>query len=93
MQRERRPVVLMEKQLECNGKLGGMESLGMSKVGQAVLARLMESQIWNQLANSVGGGFRKGTIPLFTLVADTSVSLSMPFMPSRCYHGAGAQGE
>ena len=76
MQRERRPVVLMEKQLECNGKLGGMES-----------------QIWNQLANSVGGGFRKGTIPLFTLVADTSVSLSMPFMPSRCYHGAGAQGE
>ena len=24
------------------------------------LARLMESQIWHQLASAVGGGFRKG---------------------------------
>ena len=27
-----------------------------------VLVRLMESQIWHQLARSVGGGFRKGTM-------------------------------
>ena len=27
-----------------------------------MLARLMESQIWYQLASSVGGGFRKGAM-------------------------------
>ena len=27
-----------------------------------MLARLMESQIWHQLASSVGEGFRKGTM-------------------------------
>ena len=27
-----------------------------------MLARLMESQIWHQLASSVWGGFRKGTM-------------------------------
>ena len=43
-------------------KLGGAESLGISKVDQTVLARLMESQIWHQLTGSVGGGFRKGTM-------------------------------
>ena len=42
--------------------LGGAESLGISKEGQTVLARFMESQIWHQLAGSVRGGFRKGTI-------------------------------
>ena len=52
----------MEKQLRWACKLGGAESLGISKVGQTVLARLMESQIWHQLAVSVGGGFRKGTM-------------------------------
>ena len=31
-------------------------------MGQTVLARLKESQIWHQLACSVGGGFRKGTM-------------------------------
>ena len=39
--------------------MGGAESLGISKAGQTVLARLMESQIWHQLAGSMGGGFRK----------------------------------
>ena len=34
-----------EKQLGWACKLGGAESLGISKVGQTVLARLMESQI------------------------------------------------
>ena len=43
-------------------KWSGAESLGISKVGQTVLARLMESQIWHQLASSVGGGFTKGTM-------------------------------
>ena len=38
------------------------ESPGISKVGQTVLARLMESQIWHQLSGSIGGGFRKGTM-------------------------------
>ena len=40
--------------------MGGVESLGTSKVSQTLLAMLMESQIWHQLAGSVGGGFRKG---------------------------------
>ena len=38
------------------------QSLGIFKAGQTVLARLIESQIWNQLASSVGGGFRNGTM-------------------------------
>ena len=38
-----------------------MESLGISKAGQTVLARLRESQISHQLAGFVGGGFRIGT--------------------------------
>ena len=42
--------------------LGGTESLGISKEGQTVLAILMEPQIWHLLANSVGGGFSKGTV-------------------------------
>ena len=44
--------------------MGGIESLGITRVGQTVLARLMESQIWYQPANSVALGevFRKGTM-------------------------------
>ena len=41
-------------------ELGGAESLGISKVGQTVLARLMDFQIWHQLSGSVGRGFSKG---------------------------------
>ena len=52
----------MEKHLGWAHKLGGVESLGISRAGQTVLARLMESQIWHQLAVSVGGRFRKGTM-------------------------------
>ena len=52
----------MEKQLVWAWKLGGAEYVGISKVGQTVLARLMESQVWHQLAVSVVGGFRKGTM-------------------------------
>ena len=52
----------MEKQLVWAYKLDGAESLRISKVGHTVLARLMESQIRHQLAGSVWGGFRKGTM-------------------------------
>ena len=52
---EPRPAIHMEKLLGWACKLGGAESRGTSKVGQTVLARLMESQIWQQLAGSVGG--------------------------------------
>ena len=59
----------MEKQLGWVLMLRGAESLGISKVGQTVLARLMESQIWYQLAGSVGRGFRKETMALAYLDA------------------------
>ena len=53
----------MEKQLGWAHKLGEIEPLGISKVGQIELVRLMESQIWHQPAGSMGGrGFRKGTM-------------------------------
>ena len=52
----------MENQLGRAPKLCGDESLGISKADQIVLARSMEPQIWHQLAGSLGGGFRKGTM-------------------------------
>ena len=62
MQYKPRPAIHMEKQLGWAFWLSGVESLGISKVSQTVLARLMESLIWHQLASCVGGGFRKGTM-------------------------------
>ena len=44
--------------------LGGIESLGISRVGQTVLARLMESQIANSVALR-GEGSEKGQWPAF----------------------------
>ena len=55
------PAIHMEKQLGWASKLGGVESLGISKAGQTVLARWMGSQMW-QLTGFWGGGFRKGTM-------------------------------
>ena len=52
----------MENQFGWTHKLGVVESLGISKAGQTVLSRLMESLIWHQLAGSMGGKFRKGTM-------------------------------
>ena len=52
----------MEKQLGRACKLGGAESLGIFKAGLRVLARLMESQIWHQLASSLGEGSSKRTM-------------------------------
>ena len=43
----------MEEHLGWAYKLGGVESQGISRVGQTVLARLMESQIWHQPAGSM----------------------------------------
>ena len=62
MKHEQRPAIHMEKQLGWAYKLGGAESLGISKAGQTVLARLMKSQIWCELPDSLQGGFRKGTM-------------------------------
>ena len=58
-----RPAIHMEKQLGWACKLGGAESLGISKAGQTVLASLMESQAWHQPASCValgGEGSEKG---------------------------------
>ena len=81
MKHEPRPAIHMENQLGWAPKLGGAESLGISKMGQRMLARLMESQIWQQLAGSVGGKFRKGTVAFVHLDADFSVSPCMPLVP------------
>ena len=62
MKLEPKPAIQMEKQCGRTGKLGEVESLGISRASQTVLARLMESQIWHQFAGSVGGAFRKGTL-------------------------------
>ena len=43
----------MEKQFGWAHKLGRVESLGISKAHQKVLARLMGSQMWHQLPGSV----------------------------------------
>ena len=42
--------------------MDGVESLEIFNAGQIVLARLVESQTWDQLTGSVWGGFRKGTM-------------------------------
>ena len=62
MKHRLRPAIHMEKQHGWAGKLGGAVSQGISRAGQTVLARLMESQIWHQLAGSVWEVFRKGTM-------------------------------
>ena len=62
----------------------GAESLGISKAGETVLARLMESQIWHQPAGSMAlwaEGSEKGQWTLLTLMPDTSASPSMPLVP------------
>ena len=74
----------MEKQLGWACKSGGAESLGISKAGQTLLARLMESQIWHQPVGSVallGEDLEKGQWPLLALMPDTSVSPSVPHVP------------
>ena len=62
MKHEPRQAIHVEKQLQWVCNLGGAESLGISKAGQTVLIRLIESQICYQLAGSGPGqgGLRKG---------------------------------
>ena len=59
---EPRPGILVEKQLGWDHKLGQVDSLGILKMGHTLLAMLMESQIWHQLAGCVcaGEGLEKG---------------------------------
>ena len=54
MEHELRPAIYAEKQFGWAHKLGEMESQGISRVGHTVLVRLTESQIWYQLAGSMG---------------------------------------
>ena len=71
VQQEPRPAIHMEKQLGWAHKLGGAKSLEISKASRTVLARLIESQIWHQLASSVallGNGLEKGQWPLLALM-------------------------
>ena len=81
MKHEPTPAIHMEKQLGWASNLGGAESLGIFKAGQTVLARLMEPQMWHQLAGSVGKGLKKGQWPLLALMTDTSVSPYEPLVP------------
>ena len=73
--------------------MGGAESLGISTVGHTVLARLMGSQIWYQLASSVGERFRKGTMVSAYLDARHLVSPCITLVPfkllPRCWSSGG----
>ena len=95
MKPEPRPAIQVEKQLGWACKLGGTESLGISGVGQTVLAMLMEPQIWHQPAGSValkraqktGKGLYtpfylgESCSPALALMPDNSVSPWMPLVP------------
>ena len=83
MKQEPRPALHKEKQLGWACKLNRAESLGISKVGQTVLARLMESQIWHPLASSMvlwGDGSEKGQWLVLAPMPDTSASPSILLM-------------
>ena len=78
MQHKPRPAIHMEKQLGWACKLGGAEFLCISKTGATVLARLVESHIWHQLAmygTSLDGcGFFNSVVVRlpFNLISDSS---------------------
>ena len=74
----------MEKQLGLAHKMGGAQSLGISNVGPTVLATLMESQIWHQLACCLvlwAYVLERRQGPLLTLMPDTSVPPCIPLVP------------
>ena len=89
MKQEPRSEIHMEKQLGLACKLGGAESLGISKAGQTVIARLVESQIWHQPAralerdNGLCSPQRQTLQPLPVF----------HWCPSSCHPGTGAQRE
>ena len=73
--------------------MGGAESLGISMESYNMLPRLMKSQIWYQLANSVRGRFRKATMASVFFHPDISVSPYMPPMPFKLLPHAGVLRE
>ena len=94
MKHQPRPAIHIEKQFGWAHKLGVVESPGISRAGHTVLARLMESQLWHQLAGIVGGEFRKGTMaPAHLDVRHFSFSLyTSGSFKGHCL-GVGAQRE
>ena len=96
MNHEPRPAIHMVKKSGWASNLGGTESLGISKVDQTVLPRLMESQICHLLANSValfGEALEKGQWHQLPCMPDTSIFPYMSLVLSSCYAGAGARRE
>ena len=99
MKPEPRPAIHLEKPLLTTVKLGGMESLGISREGQTVFVRLMESQIWQPPAGSVAlPAFLSGTA--FSQIESSHLDArTLHFLPachwclSSCYPSAGAQRE
>ena len=99
----------MEKLLGWVHKLGGVESHCISRVGQIVLNRLMESQIWHLPAGSItllGGTVQKrvnglclpycmgvSCPPALALMSNTLFPPHMPLVLFNDYSGAGAQRE
>ena len=81
MKREPKTAIHMEKQLWWACKLGKAESLGISKMSQIVLSKLMESQYGTSLAALFGEGLENGQWSLLTLIPDTSVSPCIPVLP------------
>ena len=67
-----RPAIYMEKQLGWDHKLGGAESLRISKAGPTVLASLLA--LWGEV-------LEKGQWPLLALILDISVSPCIPLVP------------
>ena len=74
--------------------LGGVESLRISLVGQTVLARLMESQIWHQPTGSVGGRAQQWDNGLCSPRCQTLQFLPVcHWCPLSCHPGVGTQRE
>ena len=66
-------------------KVGGVEPQGISKVGQTVLARMMEPQMWHQPMGLVWGGLGNGTMASVHPDARHFVSLRIPVVPFNWY--------
>ena len=96
MRQELRPAIHVEKPLLAAVRWVGLESQGISRVGQTVLARVMESQICHQPASSVAlPAFLSGRklSPALALMPATSVPTSVPLvpfkLPPQCWSSEG----
>ena len=83
MKHEPRPAILMEKQLGSAHTLGGTESQGVSRVGQTVLGRLLESQIWH---------LPVGSVALLAFLSGRKLSPSSSLDASHCCYSLDATG-